>query len=104
MNELTDRLRSARANMLGADEEDLYFTCHEAAGEIERLLEAVPKWIDVEKALPPDNQAVVVWNDMTGMEVAYRERETWRMIWSHQHVGCNAYTHWMPAPKGPDEK
>jgi hypothetical protein len=31
------RLRQTRADMLGTDDEDHYFDCHEAAGEIERL-------------------------------------------------------------------
>jgi len=35
--DLAMRLRQARANMIGTDDESHYFDCHEAAAEIERL-------------------------------------------------------------------
>jgi hypothetical protein len=35
--DITTRLRQTRANMLGGDDEDHYWDCHEAAAEIERL-------------------------------------------------------------------
>ena len=35
--DLVRRLRQTRANMIGTDDEDHYFDCHEAAAEIERL-------------------------------------------------------------------
>ncbi len=35
--DIVTRLRQTRANMIGTDDEDHYFDCHEAAGEIERL-------------------------------------------------------------------
>jgi hypothetical protein len=34
---IVTRLRQTRANMLGTDDEDHYWDCHDAAGEIERL-------------------------------------------------------------------
>lgn len=37
MTDIVTRLRQARANMIGTDDEQHYFYCHEAAGEIERL-------------------------------------------------------------------
>ena len=37
MTDIAARLRQTRANMLGTDDEEHYFDCHEAAGEIERL-------------------------------------------------------------------
>jgi hypothetical protein len=37
MTDIVTRLRQARANMIGTDDEQHYFDCHEAAGEIERL-------------------------------------------------------------------
>jgi hypothetical protein len=37
MSDITTRLRQTRADMLGTDDEQHYFDCHEAAGEIERL-------------------------------------------------------------------
>jgi len=37
MPDITTRLRQTRADMIGTDDEDHYFDCHEAAGEIERL-------------------------------------------------------------------
>ena len=35
--DLVRRLRQTRADMLGTDDEDHYWACHEAAAEIERL-------------------------------------------------------------------
>lgn len=35
--DIATRLRQTRADMIGADDEDHYFDCHEAAAEIERL-------------------------------------------------------------------
>jgi hypothetical protein len=35
--DIVTRLRQTRANMIGTDDEDHYFDCHEAAAEIERL-------------------------------------------------------------------
>ena len=37
MIDIVTRLRQTRANMIGTDDEQHYFDCHEAAGEIERL-------------------------------------------------------------------
>jgi hypothetical protein len=37
MSDILTRLRQTRANMLGTDDEQHYFDCHDAAGEIERL-------------------------------------------------------------------
>jgi hypothetical protein len=37
MSDIVTRLRQTRANMLGTDDEDHYFDCHESAAEIERL-------------------------------------------------------------------
>ena len=37
MSDITTRLRQTRANLIGTDDEEHYFDCHEAAGEIERL-------------------------------------------------------------------
>jgi len=34
---IVTRLRQTRASMLGTDDEDHYWDCHDAAGEIERL-------------------------------------------------------------------
>jgi hypothetical protein len=35
--DIVTRLNQTRADMLGTDDEDHYWDCHEAAGEIERL-------------------------------------------------------------------
>lgn len=35
--DLATRLRQTRADMIGTDDEEHYFDCHEAAAEIERL-------------------------------------------------------------------
>ena len=37
MSDIVTRLRQTRANMLGTDDEQHYFDCHDAAAEIERL-------------------------------------------------------------------
>jgi hypothetical protein len=37
MTDIATRLRQTRANMLGTEDEQHYWDCHEAAAEIERL-------------------------------------------------------------------
>jgi len=37
MSDIVTRLRQTRANMIGTDDEQHYFDCHDAAAEIERL-------------------------------------------------------------------
>jgi hypothetical protein len=37
MSDITTRLRQTRANMIGTDDEEHYWTCQDAAAEIERL-------------------------------------------------------------------
>lgn len=37
IEDIARRLRQTRADMIGTDDEDHYWDCHEAAGEIERL-------------------------------------------------------------------
>ena len=37
MTDIVERLRRTRADMIGTDDEQHYFDCHEAAAEIERL-------------------------------------------------------------------
>ena len=36
-DDITERLRETRANMIGTDDEQHYWDCHDAAKEIERL-------------------------------------------------------------------
>lgn len=37
VNDIVARLRQTRANMIGTDDEQHYWDCHDAADEIERL-------------------------------------------------------------------
>ena len=37
MTDIASRLRQTRSDMIGTDDEQHYFDCHEAASEIERL-------------------------------------------------------------------
>jgi len=37
MSDIVTRLRQTRADMIGTDDEQHYWDCHDAAGEIERL-------------------------------------------------------------------
>jgi hypothetical protein len=67
----------------------------QAASEIER------RWIPVEERLPPDNVAVLVNHESSGVEMAFRQDGQWGISWTnHMHSGC-AYTHWMPLPEPP---
>ena len=57
--DIVTRLRQTRADMIGTDDEDHYWDCHEAAGEIERLRltdaerEAVAQAIDAAAGMAP---------------------------------------------------
>ena len=37
MSDIVERMRKTRADMIGTEDEDHYFDCHDAANEIERL-------------------------------------------------------------------
>lgn len=64
----------------------------------------LPRWIPVEERLPPDNVAVLVNHESTGVEMAFRQDGQWGISWTnHMHSGC-AYTHWMPLPAPPEAK
>jgi hypothetical protein len=59
------------------------------------------RWIPVEERLPPDNVAVLVNHESTGVEMAFRQGGQWGISWTnHMHSGC-AYTHWMPLADPP---
>ena len=61
------------------------------------------QWIPVSERLPPDNVAVLVNHETTGVEMAFRQDGQWGICWTnHMHSGC-AYTHWMPLPAPPTE-
>ena len=45
--DLIKRLRQTRANMLGTDDEKHYWTCHEAASEIEFFREKEAQYLDM---------------------------------------------------------
>jgi hypothetical protein len=63
MSDIYIRLRQTRADMLGTDDEQHYFDCHEAAGEIERLRR---------------------WGRLTDAE---RERVSVVADWASEHLG-----------------
>ena len=61
------------------------------------------QWIPVSERLPPDNVAVLVNHESSGVEMAFRQGGQWGISWTnHLHSGC-AYTHWMPLPSPPSE-
>jgi hypothetical protein len=59
------RLRQTRADMLGTDDEDHYFDCHEAAAEIERLREAIRRLAEQDATLSVCGGNVTVTQDAT---------------------------------------
>jgi hypothetical protein len=63
MPDITTRLQQTRADMIGTDDEQHYFDCHEAAGEIERLRR---------------------WGRLTDAE---RERVSVVADWASEHLG-----------------
>jgi hypothetical protein len=49
--------------MLGTDDEDLYFTCHEAVVEIEQLRDELRKYQEFEARLKAKAVEEEAWND-----------------------------------------
>lgn len=50
MTDIVTRLRSTRANMLGTDDEDHYWDCHDAADEILRLKKIIDDYVRITQA------------------------------------------------------
>jgi hypothetical protein len=65
MDDITTRLRQTRANMIGTDDEQHYFDCHEAAAEIERLREAIRRLAEQDATLSVQGGSVTVTMDAT---------------------------------------
>lgn len=80
------RLRQTRADMIGTDDCDHYFDCHEAAKEIEKLrdrikeLEDSIRWIPVTEKLPPEDGTDVDFLSVGGYDGyghMYRKDKEW---------------------------
>ena len=70
MIDIVTRLNQTRADMLGTDDEDHYWDCHEAVHEIERLREAIRRLAEQDATLSllckrDGSQVVTVTMDAT---------------------------------------
>jgi predicted glycoside hydrolase/deacetylase ChbG (UPF0249 family) len=70
MIDIVTRLNQTRADMLGTDDEDHYWDCHEAVHEIERLREAIRRLAEQDAMLSllckrDGSQVVTVTMDAT---------------------------------------
>jgi hypothetical protein len=96
------RLRRARASMLGTDDEETFWACHDAANEIERLR---LRWIPVSEQLPGDGQSVVACFEGGGMTGQVGEATlNKRGGWFSTDRGAWCASHWMPLPEPPEVK
>jgi predicted glycoside hydrolase/deacetylase ChbG (UPF0249 family) len=65
MKDIVTRLNQTRADMLGTDDEDHYWDCHEAVHEIERLREAIRRLAEQDATLSVQGGNVIVEMDAT---------------------------------------
>jgi hypothetical protein len=65
MIDIVTRLNQTRADMLGTDDEDHYWDCHEAVHEIERLREAIRRLAEQDATLSVCDGTVTVTMDAT---------------------------------------
>jgi hypothetical protein len=65
MTDIAIRLRQTRADMIGTDDENHYWDCHDAADEIERLREAISRLADQDATLSVQGGSVTVTMDAT---------------------------------------
>jgi predicted glycoside hydrolase/deacetylase ChbG (UPF0249 family) len=84
MIDIVTRLNQTRADMLGTDDEDHYWDCHEAVHEIERLREAIRRLAEQDATLSllckrDGSQVVTVTMDAT-LTDAEREAIEWAMM------------------------
>ena len=65
MTDIAIRLRQTRADMIGTDDEQHYWDCHDAAEEIERLRLAIRRLADQDATLSVQDGNVTVTLDAT---------------------------------------
>jgi hypothetical protein len=65
VTDIVERLRQTRADMIGTDDEQHYWDCHDAAAEIERLRLAIRRLADQDATLSVCDGAVTVTMDAT---------------------------------------
>ena len=65
MTDIVERLRQTRADMLGTNDEQHYWDCHDAAAEIERLRLAIRRLADQDATLSVQDGNVTVTLDAT---------------------------------------
>ena len=73
-DDITTRLRQTRADMIGTDDEQHYWDCHDAADEIERLHTAIRRIADQDATLSVQGGNVTVTMDcpyVTGTVTRY---------------------------------
>lgn len=58
MTDIATRLRQTRANMLGTDDEDHYWDCHDAADEIDRLRKIIEDYARICQASSLELKAI----------------------------------------------
>jgi glycine cleavage system aminomethyltransferase T len=82
------RLRQTRADMIGTDDEQHYWDCHEAANEIERLRLAIRRLAEQDATLSVQGGNVTVTMDAT---LADAEREAVRHFGEARHAFACPY-------------
>ena len=86
---LTTRLRQTRADMIGTDDENHYWDCHDAAAEIDRLREAIRSLADQDATLSVQGGNVTVTMDAT---LTDEEREAIEWYAGYGREGLHAAT------------
>jgi len=89
MTDIATRLRQTRADMIGTDDENHYWDCHDAAAEIDRLREATLRLADQDATLSVSGGNVTVTLDAT---LTDEEREAIEWYAGYGREGLHAAT------------
>lgn len=60
-------------------------------------------WIDVEKELPNDGEAVLIYQQQDDVWLGFLDSDTWRLVSGDRCDEHEPVTHWQPLPAPPTE-
>ena len=72
--------------------------CREQEADIEELLKE-REWISVKDEMPPEDEAVLVWNKEGFPMIDVWTGKMWGYAWTVDEI-----SHWMPLPQKPESE
>lgn len=103
-SDIVVRLRQTRANMIGTDDEQHYWDCHDAANLIQSLRGDVHQWRSVADDPPEMGIQVLVAMPSGSVEVMRRKDNAGLWEWWDGDMDYLDIAHWMPLPEPPSRE